>query len=150
MVSNASAHVVATIAGIKNKLAINTLKINTVISPIKNAIGENTDASIRKGLPKYGIFPSSATVIGIISSRRTRKGKDTKDPITVCHLLLMNFIESPTEKKISPRICSRVILDAIVLTRKNMEAKTKIPNHIAPVVSGFNSVAIKGGTGKNP
>lgn len=121
-----------------------------MISPIKNPIGENTDAKMRMVLPIYGILPRSATLTGIINKRSMRKGKDKKDPITVCHLSFINFTASPTEKYISPRNCSIVILDVIALTRKKIDAKIIIPNHIATVVSGFKSGTKKGGIGKNP
>ena len=119
-------------------------------SPSRKAIGINSDANMRIGVPIYGIFPSREMLTGISRRNSVIRSKTINVPKTVFHFSLMKLIASPTEKKTSPRNCSIVTLDATVLVRKKMAAKENIPSHIAPIVNRLNSSFAKGRTGNNP
>lgn len=140
----------AAIAGTKNRLAIKTVITNAMSNPIINAMGVKSEANVRIGLPRNGIFPSNATLPSIKNRKKIIKTKPKNDPKTVVQFCFRKFIEFPTEKKTSPRNCSMVILEAIVLRRKKITAKATMPTHIAPVVRGFRLVVVNGKTGKSP
>ena len=139
---------VAATAGTKSKLTLKTTAMNTIRRPRKNPIGMSSEVSMRNGFPTAGNFAIPAMLRGIIASNIWMSSKPMNAPKTDFQCPLRNLRASPTEKKMSPRSCSMVILEATVLAKKKMHAKLTIPTHIAISVVCVSPASPKGGSGR--